>query len=337
MPGGPASHPARIVGVVPTLDPGSPRLARLIAAIELLDGTAPDQVLVIANRGRDLPIRDADGTRTAGPFPPWVEVIETGLNLGFAGSIAFGAGLTSFTHLWLLQDDLEPQPTCLVGLLTALDGADGLGAVSPTAVDRNGTVERGRAGGRLGPDGRIDELLPAARVPLDRYVPDADPDFVMSRGLLMRAAAWQDIGGTDARFYPVGWTDVDLCIRLRAAGWTFATTASAVVRHTKAASTPRGLAAIAFDRNGALLSAKIAGAGARAPVHPDIPRELLEIVAQSASALVLELSGADLRAVLRVLRTRLGTLLRTTIRPLRRGGHGSGLVSGRRGAPRRDR
>ncbi len=302
----------QVLAVVPTLDPASGRLERLITALGRLEGGIPLRVLVIANRGADLPIAHATSSRPS--LPDGIDVIETGLNLGFAGSIVFGASLATFTHLWLLQDDLEPDPACLVGLLSAFDADATLGAVNPTRVDARGTVLRGQAGGLLDEEGRVAAFLPRADIDLERYVPDAAPDFLMSRGMLVRATAWREVGGMDPRFYPVGWSDVDLCTRLRAADWSLRTVASATVLHAKGASTPRALGAVTYDRNGVLFRAGRAGGAPRPAVDPRISRDLLEAVAQSASSLALDLSRrTGPRSVVRLLRARFGGILRSRL------------------------
>ena len=324
----------QVLAVVPTLDVGSQRLERLLTSIDDLATDEPMRTIVIANRGAEPQTRSVP--------PPdrrprhGVEVVESGLNLGFAGSIAFGATLSEFSYLWLLQDDLVVEPGCLAELLTALDRDPSLGAVNPTRIDDEGLVHRGHSGGLLDPDGRITALLPRTSVHLRDYVPDEQPDFLMSRGMLVRAEAWHGVGGIDARFFPVGWSDVDLCVRLRRAGWGLATVRTAAVLHEKGASTPRALEAVTTDRNGALFRAALNGAGARPPVHPDVPREVLEAVAQAAGTLTLDLARAlDVERAQRVaprprprtvagrLREAVGRTVRAVLRRIRVGRHRS--------------
>jgi len=310
----------RILAVVPTLNVHAPRLERLMASLSRLEGDQDLDVTVVVNRGAELPVVvNATGNPR---FLCSHTIFESGLNLGFAGSILVAANGQTFTHLWVLQDDLVVDPSCLVELLGALDSDAGLGAISPTCLDQQGNVVRHRAGGRITGTGHIAQMLPSSSVPLEQYVAAEDLDFVMSRGLLIRAEAWHAVDGMDARFYPVGWTDVDLCTRLRSAGWKIATTVEATLWHEKGASTPRMLGSITMERNSTLYRAKIAGEATRPVVHPDIPREVLEIVAQSASSLALDLAARidpaaqiDLPLVLRLLRRRARQAL---IRVLRR-------------------
>ena len=323
----------RVLAVVPTLDVRAGRLGALCASIAAIDGRELLALTVVVNttgvtapsaEGPARPMtRDGRGSDTAGlRLPDDATVLETGLNLGFAGSLMFAAGRTDFTHLWLLQDDLVIDPDCLTVLLDALADGPTLGAVSPTVVTAHGIVPRRSTGGKVGQDGRIARYCPPKDVAIHRYRPDAALDFVMSRGLLVRAEAWRGIGGADPRLYPVGWTDVDLCTRLRAHGWSIATEPRALVRHEKAASTPRALGVVTGERNRALHHAKVTGGAAPVPVHPDIPRELLATVAQSASSLAFDLAGrltprmVMFIALLR-LRARVRRLVARLLRPLR--------------------
>jgi len=276
-----------VLAVVPTLDVGSPRLARLLTSLEGLTDPPSLEVVVVANRAADLPVEDSVQRAVA---PPGVTLIEPGLNLGFGGSMNLATSSRSFTHLWMLQDDLVVHPGCLTSLLSTIDLDASLGAVSPTRIDAMGIVRRHHEGGILTEDGRIASMLPEEDAPLEEYIPHGNPDFVMSRGMLVRAAAWQDVGGMDARFYPVGWSDVDFCWRLRSHGWRFTSCPDATVEHLKGTSTPRTLGLVTFQRNGAIHRAKRDGRLGRPEIHPDLSRETLAIIAQSASALVLDLA-----------------------------------------------
>jgi len=278
---------ARVVAVVPTLDVASPRLARLVRSVEQLDGREQLHLVIVVNTTS----RYRTPHRTAPATTVRTTRLDTGLNLGFGGSIVFAAGLLPSAHVWVLQDDLELAPGCLTALLDLLGSRADLGAVSPTVVTPDRIVPQGTAGGMLDDEGRLATLLPRTDVAIDDYRPDEDADFLLSRGMLVRAEAWEAVGGMDPRYYPVNWTDVDLCARLRTGGWTTAVAPTANLTHERSASTPRPLGVATFRRNGELFRARRAGSGQAADVHPDIPRELLGAIAQEASALVFDLVG----------------------------------------------
>lgn len=309
------SRGTSVLAVIPTLDSGSRRFMRLVDALRAAKGATPVRVIAVLNRGADIPVEHPSAWSAAAP--EGVDIVRTGLNLGFAGSVNLAASLAAFTHLWLLQDDLVPDPECLNELLGALARDAGLGAVSPTRVDERGIVRARNAGGLLDARGDVAEFLPRRHVPLARYVPHPAPDFVMSRGLLVRAQTWSDVGGMDSRFYPVGWSDVDLCVRIRRAGWRIASVGRATVLHEKGASTTTLLKAVTNDRNRSLLREKLDGRTARPEVHPGIPRVELETIAQAASSLALDLSRRTTpRSLLRLLMIK----ARMTVRRVTRSG-----------------
>ncbi len=56
-------------------------------------------------------------------------------------------------------------------------------------------------------------------------------DIVYTSPLLVRADAWQSVGGMDARGFPFSDSDLDLALRLRAAGWRCVVIADTGVVH----------------------------------------------------------------------------------------------------------
>ena len=54
--------------------------------------------------------------------------------------------------------------------------------------------------------------------------------------MLLRTEALRDVGLFDPRFF-MYWEDVDLCLRLRAAGWKLAVADDAVIHHRQSTST----------------------------------------------------------------------------------------------------
>jgi GT2 family glycosyltransferase len=59
-----------------------------------------------------------------------------------------------------------------------------------------------------------------------------------SASSLVRAAAWDSVGGPNPRLYPNQNVDVDLGLRLAAADWSVLVARDSLVRHVRNASTP---------------------------------------------------------------------------------------------------
>ena len=195
-----------------------PLLSRLQAEIATLDA----EVVLVDNAS-------ADGTvRAVRDAHPWVRVIASARNLGFAAGNNLAARHAQGRHLLLLNPDALPEPGALrrglelmdrhpqVGLAGGeLRGADGARQPSarmfPTLRDEFFTLS-GLAARH--PDNRL-----FAR--LDRRWADPEApalvDWIPGAFVFIPAAVWARLGGFDERFFMYD-EEVDLCRRLRDAG-----------------------------------------------------------------------------------------------------------------------
>ncbi len=303
-----------VVAMVPTLGRDGDRLSRSLQSVVAQDSDLRISIICVAN-----------GADPSAALPPLTTLLMAGLNLGWAGGLSFARSITDAEFLWLVQDDMELDPGCLTALHGALSDDLGLGSVSPVVVDPEGDVLPFSLGGVLAREGapRVVEWLPADKVPPDRLVGLNRLDYVASRGTLVRAAAWDAVGGLDAQYYPVIWSDVDLCTALRAGGWTFGVVTTAVARHEQQGSTPSAYGRFLFARNNERFARKW-GNDLRVPTpqplpDPAIPAPLLADIAQAASGALGELAAeyGAARAEVAELRVEL-SLARHAIDQLRR-------------------
>ena len=78
----------------------------------------------------------------------------------------------------------------------------------------------------------------------DGYDRSSSPDvyatlhWVTSKGMFVRTAAWDDVGGPDPRTYPLGRVDMQFCTHVRAHGWTVALVPTATITHEGGRSAP---------------------------------------------------------------------------------------------------
>lgn len=114
-------------------------LARCLTAISR-QTEPPQQVIVVDNaseppvRVEDLPAQDLS-----------VEVLRVPVNGGPAGGWAHA--LRAFldgdcTHAWLMDDDIEPEPTCLARLWDAARDDPAAAFVVPISIQPDGTIGR---------------------------------------------------------------------------------------------------------------------------------------------------------------------------------------------------
>lgn len=244
----------RVTAVIPTLGTNLERLRAAVEATWAQTGEVDLDVIVVVN-GPALDEKQAGlDARTT--------ILTAGINLGWGGGLHAGRAASDAEFLWLVQDDSYAEAGCLRELVAALDAAPEQGLVSPIVVRRTPEDEtsptvpyarRASWGGVLAADGTMDHWEPRRNTPLDEI--DAIPalDYVPSRGMLVRTAVWDQVGGTDLRAYPVGWVDVLLCVAVREAGYTIGLAPAALLRHDRSASTTVALNGYVRERGPRLL------------------------------------------------------------------------------------
>ena len=159
---------------------------------------------------------------------PWVRVIDSTTNLGFAAGNNLAARHARGRHLLLLNPDALPAPGALRRGITLMDQHPqaGLGG-----GELRGTDGSRQPSARMFPTLR-DEFFTlaglAARHPtsrlfgrLDRRWADPEQaalvDWIPGAFVFIPAAVWARLGGFDERFF-MYYEEVDLCRRMRAAG-----------------------------------------------------------------------------------------------------------------------
>ena len=176
----------------------------------------------------------SDGTakhlRTA--FPE-VQVVELGVNLGFAAACNRGVRAGKGDFVVLLNNDVECSAEFLNRLVAPLRDDDSLGSVAALLLKPG--EDRIESFGLA-----VDPTL--AGYPRLRGLPAGQaqathPVLVGPSGAAgaYRREAWEAVGGLDEGVFSYG-EDVDLALRLRAAGWSTAGAADAVSVHLGSAT-----------------------------------------------------------------------------------------------------
>jgi N-acetylglucosaminyl-diphospho-decaprenol L-rhamnosyltransferase len=181
---------------------------------------ADDQLVVVDNAS-------ADGTPAAArALAPAATVIETGANLGFAGGCNTGARASSAPLLLFLNPDAVPAPGCIEALRACAQRRPAWGAWQALVTMAEGRLVN-TAGNEVhflgfGWAGRCGQPVAAAE--------SAEVGFASGAALVVRREAWDAAGGFDARYFMYG-EDLDLCLRLRLAGWAIGIEPAARVEH----------------------------------------------------------------------------------------------------------
>lgn len=209
---------------------------------------APDMVLVVDNDSRD-------GTpeQIAALFPD-ITLIRNAQNLGYAGGMNIGIRA-------LLAHESPPDIIVLLNQDTLVD-REWLGAITAPFCD----PEIGAVGCKIRyPDGTIQHAGLTLDWPLalsrhvGRYEPDRgqydaprDVEFVTFAAVALRRQALERIGLFDEGYRPAYFEDVDLCARLRRAGYRIRYEPRATLTHRESTSQRDDLVRSAIVHQGRL-------------------------------------------------------------------------------------
>ena len=189
--------------------------------------TLPHTVIVCDNGS-------TDGTpeRLSASFPD-ARLVELGANLGFSAACNRGVRVGGSEIVVLLNNDVDCRPDFLERLVAPFRNDERVGSVAALLLKPGeGTIESfGLA---------ADPTL--AGYPRLRELPVSNaqttgPVLVGPSGAAaaFRRRAWDAVGGLDEGVFAYG-EDVDLALRLRAAGWSTAAASDAVAIHSGSAS-----------------------------------------------------------------------------------------------------
>lgn len=175
--------------------------------------------------------------------------IQLSENGGFAHGVNAGWRAGSAPYVLLLNPDARIDGESLDALVRAIEEVPGRGAVAPRIVDDDGALDwsqrryprlrstyaRALFLHRLFPRADwTDELIRDE----EAYTRRGSPDWVSGACVLLRREALEQVGGLDEGFFMYA-EDIDLCKRLRAAGYELLYEPAAVVEHEGGASVPR--------------------------------------------------------------------------------------------------
>jgi N-acetylglucosaminyl-diphospho-decaprenol L-rhamnosyltransferase len=174
---------------------------------------------------------------------PWVRLLVPESNLGFGPAVNLVAGATSTPWVAPANADIELYPGAIRALLAGALADPGAGAIAPKLLLPDGSVQPSV---HRFPTVRLALLRALHLHGLSRRAAAElrggwDPDrpgrceWVTGAFLIVRRQAWNDAGGFDESQWMYS-EDLDLCWRLRQAGWAVRYDPAAVVRHVHGAA-----------------------------------------------------------------------------------------------------
>jgi GT2 family glycosyltransferase len=252
----------------------------------------------------------------------WVRLIRNERNLGF-GAAHNQVLQTARGRYWLiLNSDASPSNGSLRELIDYLDANPQVAVAGPKLRYPDGTVQPSR---RRFPtpatlvleSTQLQRFWPNNAALQRYYVQDCsddepqDVDWLVGACLCVRAAAAQEVGHFDERFFMYS-EELDWCRRFRAAGWRVAYVPSAEVVHLEGASSRLDLAARdrLFQASKLEYAAKWHGLAVAQALRVYLVTEYLVRGLEEALKLALRSRVPERRARLRVI----GSGLRSTLR-----------------------
>jgi N-acetylglucosaminyl-diphospho-decaprenol L-rhamnosyltransferase len=208
----------------------------------ILDETSaglPDVVVV------DNGSTDGSAQRLSAALPA-VRVVAAPGNVGYARGANLGIAATGAPVVAVLNGDVELAPGVAAAMIAAIEADPRLGAVGPRVLNLDGSVypsARSDPGLFVAAAHAVFGLVWRTNPWTRRYRQlDVDPtrarevDWVSGAAVWLRREALDDVGGWDERYF-MYMEDVDLCLRLRRAGWRVEYQPSGEVVHVQGAST----------------------------------------------------------------------------------------------------
>lgn len=189
--------------------------------------------LVVVLNGATPPVRTV-----AAALPAGVTLVDSPENLGFAGGCNLGAGdpgLPAPDLLVFFNDDAVADLGWLAELVAFAGKRPTAGVVGSLLRFDDGSTQD--VGGVLLADGfplMVGRGLPAGDL---RLAHARTTDYVTGAAMLVRAEAFDRVGGFDPAYFPAYFEDADLCLRLQADGWDCWVLPTAQVSHSESAST----------------------------------------------------------------------------------------------------
>jgi N-acetylglucosaminyl-diphospho-decaprenol L-rhamnosyltransferase len=212
----------------------------LVACVRSLRADGVADIIVVDNGS-------VDGSAAAlAEADPEARFVETGANLGYGGGVNRGLAQGHRELVLVCNADVVVRPGTLAAMVAALDADPDLALVGPRLINSDETLY---PSARTFPSlvdamghGFLGLVAPRNRFSRSYKMLDWDHggrrsvDWVSGSCFLARRRALEDLGGFDVSYF-MYLEDVDLCWRLRRAGWGVAYEPLGCVLHVQGVST----------------------------------------------------------------------------------------------------
>jgi GT2 family glycosyltransferase len=178
-----------------------------------------------------------DETRQLARYVSGACVLHFDSNIGYVRGCNVGLELASANTVLFLNNDVELANGAVTAAMERLQSDTAIGAVGAKVIRTHGLLQEAgciiwRNGWTVGYQRGQSPLVPEAN-----FVRDVD--FCSAVFLLVRSSLLRDLEGFDDAFAPAYFEDVDLCIRIRDAGYRIVYDPAVVVHHLEYGSSAR--------------------------------------------------------------------------------------------------
>jgi N-acetylglucosaminyl-diphospho-decaprenol L-rhamnosyltransferase len=217
-------------------------LTRCVASVFEAGGGLALDVLVVDNASRD------GSARAAKSAQPRLRLIENATNRGLSAAWNQGAGETGAPWILFLNPDAEVWTGDLATFVKVGEGRADVALLGPLVRNADGSMyPSGRVFPTVGQ--AVGHAFLGPFTPNNRYTraykqlgwdrhSEREVDWVSGACMLLRRSAFEAVGGFDDSFFLYA-EELDLCTRLRDAGWRVLYTPELEIVHEGGVSTGR--------------------------------------------------------------------------------------------------
>ncbi len=213
--------------------------------IKLLKELLPKVSATTVNDNVDLIVADNGSTDGSCAWVrahhPEVKLLEFPENYGFSGGYNRALKETGYPYTILLNSDVETTPGWAETLLEYMEGHPAVGACQPKLrcyYNRDMFEYAGAAGGlidALGYPYCYGRLFDCVERDNGQYDTPREVAWASGAALMVRTKLYLDLGGLDVDFF-AHMEEIDLCLRMRRAGYKVMAVPQAMVYHMGGAS-----------------------------------------------------------------------------------------------------
>lgn len=257
---------------VSVIIPSSTRTDLLLRCLQSLAERGPRDVpyeTIVVLNGVDVAVEAQLRQAVSG-----VVFVRSAVNLGLAGAGNLGRSLARGEFLLLLHDDAEVLPGWMEALVETADAHPDAGAIGSKILFPDGSLQN--AGAILWSNALTSSRWAGEAPHPDTFGQLEFVDYCATCSLLVRASAFDAVGGFDEDFHPAIYVDVDLCTALRCAGYLVMWEPRSQVHHQRHGSTEPRFRRFLWLHNKARFQNKWAAALAQQEPFDDVSAASVE-------------------------------------------------------------